>query len=147
MIRRPPRSTRKESSAASDVYKRQVWYFGEVARSFDDQGSLVGVEAMWRAGRGGAHPGTAMPALPTPGMMFRMEFALGTAEDFARVVSLGNTVTTPAGTFIGCLELEVSSPLDPDEVERKFFAPNVGLVKEVDLDTGSVFELVSIDEN
>ena len=28
MIRRPPRSTRKESSAASDVYKRQVseWF-------------------------------------------------------------------------------------------------------------------------
>ena len=26
MIRRPPRSTRKESSAASDVYKRQVWH-------------------------------------------------------------------------------------------------------------------------
>ena len=27
MIRRPPRSTRKESSAASDVYKRQdEWY-------------------------------------------------------------------------------------------------------------------------
>ena len=25
MIRRPPRSTRKESSAASDVYKRQVF--------------------------------------------------------------------------------------------------------------------------
>ena len=29
MIRRPPRSTRKESSAASDVYKRQEVY-GEV---------------------------------------------------------------------------------------------------------------------
>ena len=26
MIRRPPRSTRKESSAASDVYKRQIRY-------------------------------------------------------------------------------------------------------------------------
>ena len=26
MIRRPPRSTRKESSAASDVYKRQTYY-------------------------------------------------------------------------------------------------------------------------
>ena len=26
MIRRPPRSTRKESSAASDVYKRQALY-------------------------------------------------------------------------------------------------------------------------
>eukprot|EP00826_Nyctotherus_ovalis_P035583 TRINITY_DN3066_c0_g1_i7.p1 TRINITY_DN3066_c0_g1~~TRINITY_DN3066_c0_g1_i7.p1 ORF type:complete len:129 (+),score=23.61 TRINITY_DN3066_c0_g1_i7:25-387(+) len=28
MIRRPPRSTRKESSAASDVYKRQVQFAG-----------------------------------------------------------------------------------------------------------------------
>ena len=28
MIRRPPRSTRKESSAASDVYKRQVAPWG-----------------------------------------------------------------------------------------------------------------------
>ena len=27
MIRRPPRSTRKESSAASDVYKRQLLAF------------------------------------------------------------------------------------------------------------------------
>ncbi|WP_460365908.1 hypothetical protein, partial [Staphylococcus aureus] len=27
MIRRPPRSTRKESSAASDVYKRQIKKF------------------------------------------------------------------------------------------------------------------------
>eukprot|EP00826_Nyctotherus_ovalis_P007819 TRINITY_DN119_c0_g1_i4.p1 TRINITY_DN119_c0_g1~~TRINITY_DN119_c0_g1_i4.p1 ORF type:complete len:130 (-),score=23.06 TRINITY_DN119_c0_g1_i4:130-498(-) len=30
MIRRPPRSTRKESSAASDVYKRQIYYIGGV---------------------------------------------------------------------------------------------------------------------
>ncbi|WP_460366177.1 hypothetical protein, partial [Staphylococcus aureus] len=34
MIRRPPRSTRKESSAASDVYKRQV-----VAGSLVDLGT------------------------------------------------------------------------------------------------------------
>src|SRR5450756_3158784 len=26
MIRRPPRSTQSRSSAASDVYKRQMWY-------------------------------------------------------------------------------------------------------------------------
>ena len=29
MIRRPPRSTLDRSSAASDVYKRQVWIIGE----------------------------------------------------------------------------------------------------------------------
>eukprot|EP00826_Nyctotherus_ovalis_P047194 TRINITY_DN539_c0_g1_i11.p1 TRINITY_DN539_c0_g1~~TRINITY_DN539_c0_g1_i11.p1 ORF type:complete len:149 (+),score=25.72 TRINITY_DN539_c0_g1_i11:28-447(+) len=32
MIRRPPRSTRKESSAASDVYKRQVIWVAVSAR-------------------------------------------------------------------------------------------------------------------
>jgi len=31
MIRRPPRSTRKESSAASDVYKRQYRHIVELA--------------------------------------------------------------------------------------------------------------------
>ena len=35
MIRRPPRSTRKESSAASDVYKRQVCH---EAPDNEDQG-------------------------------------------------------------------------------------------------------------
>ena len=33
MIRRPPRSTRKESSAASDVYKRQVQSLRELGKS------------------------------------------------------------------------------------------------------------------
>ena len=28
MRRRPPRSTQSRSSAASDVYKRQIWYYG-----------------------------------------------------------------------------------------------------------------------
>ncbi|GAB5780959.1 hypothetical protein JMUB7526_28410 [Staphylococcus aureus] len=34
MIRRPPRSTRKESSAASDVYKRQDKHY--VAYLYDE---------------------------------------------------------------------------------------------------------------
>ena len=43
MIRRPPRSTRKESSAASDVYKRQIFVCqphrkDEVAAIANDQG-------------------------------------------------------------------------------------------------------------
>ncbi|WP_460366005.1 hypothetical protein [Staphylococcus aureus] len=33
MIRRPPRSTRKESSAASDVYERQVESFNDSVHS------------------------------------------------------------------------------------------------------------------
>src|SRR5450756_2068475 len=41
MIRRPPRSTQSRSSAASDVYKRQVpedwWYFPVVARMHSER--------------------------------------------------------------------------------------------------------------
>ena len=40
MIRRPPRSTRKESSAASDVYKRQSYKVADV-RAFCDKVRLV----------------------------------------------------------------------------------------------------------
>ena len=36
MIRRPPRSTLSSSSAASDVYKRQVYFFGNGARKCKD---------------------------------------------------------------------------------------------------------------
>ena len=35
MIRRPPRSTRKESSAASDVYKRQNKWIAIIKRKND----------------------------------------------------------------------------------------------------------------
>src|SRR5678815_4093543 len=39
MIRRPPRSTLDRSSAASDVYKRQIWHFRclEISRARFDQ--------------------------------------------------------------------------------------------------------------
>ena len=42
MIRRPPRSTLDRSSAASDVYKRQVGIIGEVCRNF-----LVKLGRLW----------------------------------------------------------------------------------------------------
>ena len=49
MIRRPPRSTPKPSSAASDVYKRQIYVRPEVAekviaisKSFNIDAQIVG---------------------------------------------------------------------------------------------------------
>ena len=42
MIRRPPRSTRKESSAASDVYKRQVWWIRQsILQALAEQSRIV----------------------------------------------------------------------------------------------------------
>ena len=37
MIRRPPRSTLSSSSAASDVYKRQVYFFVELEEDEDEE--------------------------------------------------------------------------------------------------------------
>jgi hypothetical protein len=36
------------------------------------------------------------------------------------------------------------SPLEPDAIEHKFYAPDVGLILEVDPETGERLELVSI---
>lgn len=120
-----------------------VWYFGEVAQSFKD-GFLDSLDGSWRAGVDDAKPGIAMPANPTVGDLFRQEYAPNGAEDIGEVISVGNTVVTPAGTFTGCVEIEASSPMEPTERERKFFAPNVGLVKEINLHTGAVYELTQI---
>ena len=41
MIRRPPRSTLDRSSAASDVYKRQVWSYGEIGGSINQANNVL----------------------------------------------------------------------------------------------------------
>jgi hypothetical protein len=63
------------------------------------------------------------------------------------VVSLTATVTVPAGTFHHCLETEETTPLEPDSRENKYYAPGVGNVLTVDLETGEKDKLVSIHAN
>ena len=49
MIRRPPRSTLDRSSAASDVYKRQVWIFTRNNNTWTAQTKLTGTGAIGSA--------------------------------------------------------------------------------------------------
>jgi hypothetical protein len=118
-----------------------LWYFGEVSQSFED-GLLDNLDGSWRTGKDGAKPGVIMLSNPTPGRVYRQEFLINEAEDLARVVSLGNTVNVPAGTFHDCLETEEWSPMEPGVFERKFYAPGVGLV--LVLEDGERLELVQI---
>jgi hypothetical protein len=53
-------------------------------------------------------------------------------------------VDTPLGTFLHCVEVEEWTPLEPDASERRFYAPGIGLVLEIDVDTGERLELVQI---
>ena len=119
-----------------------VWYFGELSREYAG-GYLVGIDA-WLAGEDGAKPGIAMPAAPTVGRTYRMEFLLGVAEDVATTLALDEVVHLGYGSFHGCVRTLDISPLDPNEITFKSYAPGVGLVREEEQDTGEVIELVDV---
>jgi hypothetical protein len=120
-----------------------VWYFGEATAEFEN-GVSVATDGSFVSGVGGAKPGIIMLAAPTPGKGYRQEFELADAEDVARVVSLGQSVTVPFGTFHNALKTLEFTPLEPGLYENKYYVPGVGNVKTVDLDTGETEVLVSV---
>ncbi|MDO8614281.1 MAG: hypothetical protein Q7T33_00910 [Dehalococcoidia bacterium] len=105
-----------------------VYYFGERVDEYEG-GEVVGHEGQWLTGEGNNQPGVYMPATPVLDQTFQQEKAPGVAEDQSTVVALGQTVTTSAGTFSGCIKTEDFSPLD-QVTEFKFYCPGVGLVRE-----------------
>lgn len=120
-----------------------VWYFGEISQEYED-GFLDSLGGSWRAGKDGAKPGILMLASPTPGRIYRQEMLMNVAEDAAEVVAQNSTVTVPTGTYHNCIKTEELSPLEPEDDVQKAYAPGVGLVVEVDLQTGDRLELVEI---
>ncbi len=121
-----------------------VWYFGELSYEVED-GVIVSIEGSWEAGVDGAQPGLWMKANPQIGDVYRQEFLLGEAEDYAEVLSLTDTETVPEGTFTNCLRTRDATPLEPDAEENKLYAPGVGLVVEIDVESGERTELIELD--
>jgi len=120
-----------------------VWYFGEVAQNFED-GLLDNLDGSWRTGKDDAKPGILVQGCPEVDAVYRQEFLANEAEDLARVIRLDAEVTVTYGTFTGCLETEEWSPLEPGIFERKFYAPGIGLILELNLESGERNELVAI---
>jgi len=121
-----------------------VWYFGEDAKQYEG-GLFVGTEGSWEAGVDGAKPGIVMHAIqPAIGSPYRQEYYTCVAEDQAEVVSLSEPVTVPYGSFANCLQTHEFSDLEPDANEDKYYAPGVGLVLVVDLNTGLRTELIEV---
>lgn len=127
---------------AQDV-QGNVWYFGELSFEYED-GEISGVDGSWKAGVDGAQPGIVMPAAPQLGQTYRQEFYLGEAEDYASVLALAENVTVPAGTYANCLQTLDVTPMEPDTIEHKYYAPGVGVVLEVDVESGERVELISV---
>jgi hypothetical protein len=109
-----------------------VFYFGEETDIYEN-GEIVSHAGAWLAGIDNATAGLIMPGNPQVGMKYYQEVAPGVAEDRAEVISLSQTANTPAGRFQKVLKTEETTPLEPGELENKFYASGVGLIMEEEL--------------
>jgi hypothetical protein len=112
-----------------------VWSFGELGEQIED-GVVVSTEGSWEAGIDGAMPTLFMRARPAVGDFYRLGALPGVAEDEARVLRSGELVKIPYGTFTNALVMEDSSPLEPEDVELKFYVPGIGFVGEQTISGG-----------
>ncbi len=86
------------------------------------------VTQTWLAGKNGATRGVFLPGKPKVGNDFTKFLAPGEINAHGLVVSIRETVTTPAGTFKNCLKIKNYDPTDPGTVYFTYFAPGVGEV-------------------
>ena len=116
---------------AIDRTTHDVYYFGEDVDMYKN-GKVSGHEGAWLSGVKGAKFGLMIPGKATGGDKYYQENAPGIARDRAEIVSTSEDFKVPAGTFKNCLHTRESSEIEP-AVEDKWYAPNVGLIKEDNL--------------
>jgi hypothetical protein len=114
---------------ALGMQSHTAYYFGEDVDMYKN-GKVTSHEGSWQAGFQLAKHGIAMPAENTVGVRYYQEQAPRVAMDRGETVSLTETVTTPAGTFANCLKVKETTPLEPANVEYKYYAPETGLVQD-----------------
>ena len=61
---------------------------------------------------------------------YYQEIAPGDAMDRAEIVSVSETVKTPAGEFKNCLKVEETTPLEPGNIGYKYYAPGIGIIQD-----------------
>ena len=85
---------------------------------------MVSHEGSWRYGVDTKQLSVIMSTQPTVGIVSQ-------AENL-EVLSVSETVTVPAGRFRNCLKIQET--LSDGTIEYKYYAPNVGVIKEVTKD-------------
>ncbi|MEZ4218575.1 MAG: hypothetical protein R3E88_19020 [Myxococcota bacterium] len=119
-----------------------VWYLGEIAQNFED-GRLADLSGSWEIGKEGAKPGFWMIASPQVGQFYRQEWLPGDAEDMVEVISVDATgYTFPFANGSPVLQTRDYLPSEPGKYEYKFYVPGVGMVLEVDPETGEELRLI-----
>ena len=106
-----------------------VFYFGEDVDAYKD-GKVANHDGSWIAGQSGARFGLMMPGLPLVKARYYQEIAPRIAMDRAEIVSMTETLQTPAGTFTGVLKTIETSQLESGPGEAKYYAAGVGLLQD-----------------
>jgi hypothetical protein len=111
-----------------------VYYVGERVDEYAN-GTIVGHDGTWLTGEHVDEPGVFLPAEMRVGDTFYQERIPGVAEERFTVIALDQTLTTPAGTFTGCVRTEEMNLTHVDGLiggptEQKVYCPGVGLVRE-----------------
>ncbi len=127
-----------------------VWYCGEEVKDYETfEGDepplpeLVSDDGSFKAGRDGDKGGVLLPQTPIVGELFRQELSVGNAEDIMEILATdGDEVATAASCDGQCLITYDFSPLDPEANENKYYAPGIGLILEIDMNSGDRVELV-----
>ena len=130
---------------AQDKYGN-VWYVGESVDNYL-AGILVGHAGSWEWGVDGALPGIIMWADPSAHLNeeYRQEYYLGKAEDMGQVLSVNESLTVPFGSFDQVLKTLDFSNIETAQ-EQKFYAPGVGLLKEMDVNGNEEVVLVNFTQ-
>lgn len=123
-----------------------VWYLGEDTAEFED-GQVSSTEGSFEAGLDGALPGIVMPRDPSDGMRYRQEYYEGEAEDNGEVLSTKEQADVPFGHFDAVLLTKDTITIEPDVLEYKLYAPDVGPILVFGVSGGSGREeLISMEE-
>ena len=105
-----------------------VYYLGEDVDEYEN-GKVKGHSGAWLFGKDTQNAGVIIPAHPKVGDKFKSEDVNKEIHEDDEVVSVSETVTVPAGTYENCVK--VKETLADGEIEFKFYAPGVGVVREV----------------
>jgi hypothetical protein len=140
-----------------------TWYFGEEAKDFESfdgddpkRPELVSIEGSFKAGREHSKPGIIFLASPKPGDVYLEEFSLANAEDVTEILSttysfghdpeLDQSVPQKLAETLcsggDCVVTKNFSLLEPGIFARKYYARGIGVILEVEPDSGEVLQLV-----
>ena len=140
-----------------------TWYFGEETGEYETFPKdkpvipeLVDTEGSFKAGRDEAKPGIIFLPLPKNGAVYLEEFSLGNAEDMTQILSINYSFgqnhdldrMVPqqlADHFCAagdCVVTKNISLLEPQVIERKYYAKNIGVFLEVELTDQQISRLV-----